>query len=51
MMFPGLDLTTLVTITLAAATVNGAPGYGLSSLTVPVRVCSVATVITTSAHA
>ena len=33
MMFPGPDLTTLVTITLVAATVNGALGYGFSSLT------------------
>jgi len=35
-MLPGVELMTLVGITLFAATVNGALGYGFSSLTVPV---------------
>ncbi len=35
-MFPGVELMTLVGITLFAAIVNGALGYGFSSLTVPV---------------
>ncbi len=35
-MLPGIELITLVGITLFAATVNGALGYGFSSLTVPV---------------
>ncbi len=35
-MLPGVELLTLVGITLFAATVNGALGYGFSSLTVPV---------------
>lgn len=35
-MLPGLELTTLLAIALVAATVNGALGYGFSSLTVPV---------------
>ncbi|MBI1893850.1 MAG: sulfite exporter TauE/SafE family protein [Candidatus Rokubacteria bacterium] len=36
MVLPGVDLVTLVGITLFAAIVNGALGYGFSSLTVPV---------------
>ncbi len=35
-MLPGVELLTLVGITFFAATVNGALGYGFSSLTVPV---------------
>lgn len=35
-MFPDIDLITLVLITLCAAVVNGALGYGFSSITVPV---------------
>ncbi len=35
-MLPGPELITLVAITLVAAVVNGALGYGFSSLTVPV---------------
>jgi uncharacterized membrane protein YfcA len=35
-MLPDVELITLVAITLFAATVNGALGYGFSSLTVPV---------------
>ena len=35
-MLPGVELITLVAITFFAATVNGALGYGFSSLTVPV---------------
>ena len=35
-MLAGLELSALVTITLLAAVVNGALGYGFSSLTVPV---------------
>lgn len=35
-MLPSVELVTLVGITLFAATVNGALGYGFSSLTVPV---------------
>ena len=35
-MFDNIDLITLVLITLLAATVNGALGYGFSSITVPI---------------
>ncbi len=35
-MFPNIELITLVLITLCAAVVNGALGYGFSSITVPV---------------
>jgi hypothetical protein len=35
-MFPDIELITLVLITLCAAVVNGALGYGFSSITVPI---------------